>query len=95
MKMKLLKASPRNTRAFKLNIDNKVELYFSYETCVAVNYKGGFYRTNEWFSKTTTRHMKEMYVYQWPKLDDHQFNIHVKTAIAELGLAAAKEVFKG
>ena len=94
MKIKLVKASPRNTRAYKINIDNKVELYFSYETCVAINYKGGFYRSNEWYSKTTTRHMKEMYVFEWPKLSERDFENHVKTAITEIGLAAAKEVFR-
>ena len=94
MKTKLVKASPRNTRAYKLNVHNEFELYFSYETCVAISYKGGMYRTNEWFSKTTTRHMKEMYVFHWPKCDEHAFGNHVKTAFAELGLGFAKEIFK-
>tara|TARA_R100000988_G_C3879205_1_gene107488 strand:- start:215 stop:496 length:282 start_codon:yes stop_codon:yes gene_type:complete len=40
-------------------INSDTELFFSYKTCVAGKIKGKYYRTNRWYSQTTTRHINK------------------------------------
>lgn len=54
---------------------NDVELFFSYETCVAVrNYKTDtFVQTGQKYSKTTTKHIKEMGASEFKVLEQNEF----------------------
>ena len=51
--MKLKPLGPNQTQVER----NGTVILFSYETPVAVNYNGAFYRTSKHYSKTTTKHI--------------------------------------
>ena len=38
-------------------INDDTEIFYSYKTAVAGKIKGKYYKTNEWYSRTTTRHI--------------------------------------
>ena len=38
-------------------INDDTEIFYSYKTAVAGKIKGKYYRTNRWYSQTTTRHI--------------------------------------
>ena len=43
-------------------INDDTEIFYSYKTAVAGKIKGKYYKTNEWYSRTTTRHINN-YLY--------------------------------
>lgn len=51
-----------------VTIDDK-ELYFSYNTLVAVSTLEGSYKTSTKYSATTTRHMNKHGLKNWKELD--------------------------
>jgi len=64
----LRKGSDRNTQAYRLRI-NEHEFYFSYETCIAYSGPFGRFRLPNYWGKTTARHINEMDLRNWPKVD--------------------------
>lgn len=59
------------------------EFYFSYNTCVAVKNKKGKFRINS-PSKTTSRHMKNMGVFDWKIVSEEELAAHLPTTLPPL-----------
>ena len=59
--------------------------YFSYETCVAYESPGLKVRTAKHYSRTTTKHLSQMGVADFPALEDELFRAAVEKATALLG----------
>ncbi len=57
--MRLIKGSDRNTQCHYIRLMGVV-VYFSYETPIAFEYRGEYYRRRNVWGPTTGRHMKEM-----------------------------------
>ena len=53
-KMKLI---PYGSNQNLVEINKDTEIFYSYKTAVAGKIKGKYYKTNEWYSRTTTRHI--------------------------------------
>ena len=53
-KMKLI---PYGSNQNLVIINDDTEIFYSYKTAVAGKIKGKYYKTNEWYSRTTTRHI--------------------------------------
>ena len=53
-KMKLI---PYGSNQNLIEINKDTEIFYSYKTAVAGKIKGKYYRTNRWYSQTTTRHI--------------------------------------
>lgn len=65
MSVSISKGSDRNTQAYIVCV-NEYRLYFSYETCMAVDTPYGRFRRENIWGPTTGRHLKEMRVYNYP-----------------------------
>ena len=47
--------------------------FFSYETCVAFSSRSGNFRRDKTYSITTSKHMRQMCVKDWPQVPDDEF----------------------
>ena len=54
LKMQLI---PYGSNQNLVIINDDTEIFYSYKTAVAGKIKGKYYKTNEWYSRTTTRHI--------------------------------------
>ena len=52
-----MKLIPFGSNQNLVEINKDTEIFYSYETAVAGKIKGKYYRTNRWYSQTTTRHI--------------------------------------
>lgn len=64
----------------------RVKLYFSYETCVALQHidnTGNEYkfRRAEFFSATTSRHLNKIGAAKWEGLSENAFNAYLNSLI--------------
>lgn len=58
-----------------------VSILISYETPVAFEWKGGHARRVNTWGPTTGRHLKDAGAYNWPQLEEDDFNKHLNDAI--------------
>ena len=68
---------PIKANMTELELDNGITILFSYETPVACSTVNGWFKTEQWYSKTTTRH-----VTQW--LEGIKAQIKPQSFFAEL-----------
>ena len=52
-----MKLIPYGSNQNLVEINKDTEIFYSYKTAVAGKIKGKYYRTNKWYSQTTTRHI--------------------------------------
>ena len=52
-----MKLIPYGSNQNLVKINKDTEIFYSYKTAVAGKIKGKYYKTNEWYSRTTTRHI--------------------------------------
>ena len=50
-----MKLIPYGSNQNLVEINKDTEIFYSYKTAVAGKIKGKYYKTNEWYSRTTTR----------------------------------------
>ncbi len=67
--IRLYKGCDRNTQAHIVEF-GQYRMYFSYQTCVAVDSPYGRFRMHNNWGPTTGRHFKDMNVYDYPMVDD-------------------------
>lgn len=81
------KATNRNTPAYGIAI-GALRVCISYETVVAVQYRGQEIRRGRlpYISNTTSRHMREMGVYDWPEITRQELNEIIKYALTDIGM---------
>tara|TARA_R100001126_G_C4822934_1_gene147658 strand:- start:314 stop:595 length:282 start_codon:yes stop_codon:yes gene_type:complete len=54
-----MKLIPLGSNQNLVIINNDTEIFYSYRTAVAGKIKNKYYRTNRWYSQTTTRHINK------------------------------------
>ena len=54
-----MKLIPYGSNQNLVEINKDTEIFYSYKTAVAGKIKGQYYRTNRWYSQTTTRHINK------------------------------------
>lgn len=74
------RASSRATPLNKVHVFG-VSIIISYETPVAFRWKGGHARRVNTWGPTTGRHLKEAGAYDWPELEEDEFNKKMNDAI--------------
>ena len=52
-----MKLIPYGSNQNLVEINKDTEIFYSYKTAVAGKIKGKYYKTNQWYSRTTTRHI--------------------------------------
>ena len=52
-----MKLIPYGSNQNLVIINDDTEIFYSYQTAVCGKIKGKYYRTNRWYSQTTTRHI--------------------------------------
>ena len=72
----------RNTKCYDLEVAG-VGMLISYETIVAASYRGERMRRRNIWGPTTGRHLKETNTYDWPEMDEAEFNAKLDCMLHE------------